>query len=296
VVFVRRIYPGLRLVSDAGVSYFLNEIIGKGGYSQVWKAYTNGRTVAVKMPLVDEFNPHKSADARIQFYQERENLQKFKGPAVVEILDWSVQKDREFIAMEYVAAPLLHDMVGTITDIAEIVRVLQQFARMQRVFEAAGLLDQDPKPTNVFYIDGRLKFFDLGLVSRLEDIFSAYFDTGAVIGTPSYMAVEAMHGYFVPQSVIASLGFIGIEMALGRHYDPNIPFNEVARIKKEMGFSVADSVGHDHLRSVLARAIHPDLQCRYITMAEFSTALDGLAGQLAISNSSSIDPSQGVFR
>ena len=94
---------------------------------------------------------------------------------------------------------------------------------------AAGIIHRDLKPANVLLtLDGKPKITDFGLAKQMEGD-SQQTQTGAIMGTPSYMAPEQAWGRtheIGPLSDQYSLGAILYEMLVGR---PPVPGGDHAR-------------------------------------------------------------------
>ncbi|MBI2964172.1 MAG: serine/threonine protein kinase [Deltaproteobacteria bacterium] len=135
-----------------------------------------------------------AAQARDRFRREAEISARLNHPNVITIYD--VGEDAQwgpFLAMEYVDGESLSDRIrgGGLDDAARL-RILAFALQGLEAAHAAGIVHRDVKPSNVMVgRDGRVKLMDFG-IARGED--TGLTATGAVLGTPAYMAPEQLKG------------------------------------------------------------------------------------------------------
>jgi WD40 repeat protein len=164
------------------------------------------RRVALKV-LRPELSVEPGSRARL--LREARAMAQLSHPNVVPIYDVGVLGDQVFIAMELVDGVTLRHKLDRKTPWRTVVRTYLQAARGLAAAHAAGLVHRDFKPDNVLYgNDGRIRVVDFGLVSvdpvelappsshALGSGLDPTVETtaGAVLGTPAYMAPEAMRG------------------------------------------------------------------------------------------------------
>ena len=182
--------------------------LGVGGTSVVYEARAaDGRAVALKV-----IRPGRSAAEPVQrrLLREARALGSLSHPNVVRLLATGEHDGQLYIAMEYVAGASLEAWLAAARGWREVVEMFVQVGRGLAAAHAAGLVHRDVKPANVMVgDDGRGRVVDFGLVRALagaSDLSAAsvpahasVFDasltkTGAVIGTPAYMAPEQIEG------------------------------------------------------------------------------------------------------
>ncbi len=145
------------------------------------------RRVALKMIRAGE---HAGPTERERFRTEAEVVARLRHPNVVQIYEVGEHRGRPLLALEYVeggnlkeklrAAPLPPD---------EAARLLETLARAVHAAHAHHVVHRDLKPANVLLTaDGAPKITDFGLAKKLDEVGQT--QTGAVLGTPSYMAPE----------------------------------------------------------------------------------------------------------
>nr|WP_062342173.1 serine/threonine-protein kinase [Herbidospora sakaeratensis] len=178
-------------VSNAG-PYRLLSPLGKGGFGEVHLALdAEGRTVAVKV-----LHPHIVADgsAITRLSREVETMLRVRGPHIAEVLDVSLDGDRPYIVTRYVPGRALSTIVaeGPVEDGADLLRLARGLAEALAAIHDAGVVHRDLKPANVMLADGEPYLIDFGIASALDLV--SVTDTGAVVGTPGYLAPEVLEG------------------------------------------------------------------------------------------------------
>jgi serine/threonine-protein kinase len=210
-------YPAVvapRTVADYQV---LGEI-GRGGMGIVYKARQAGlnRVVALKLILAGE---HAGAESLTRFRTEAESVARLQHPNVVQVYEVGEHNGLPFLSLEYcpggsldrrlAGKPLPPDQAGA------LVRTL---AEAVQAAHAAGVVHRDLKPANVLLdANGTPKISDFGLAKRLGE--SGRTASGAILGTPSYMAPEqadSRGGPVGPAADVHALGAILYECLTGR--------------------------------------------------------------------------------
>ena len=191
--------------------------LGRGGMGVVYLArqIKLNRRVALKM-LTGHYGP----DELQRFLAEAETAAGLHHTNIAHIYEVGEHDGAPFYSMEYVEggsiADRLRKELPTPRDAAQL---LIQVARALHYAHQNGVVHRDMKPANVLLdIDGVPKVADFGIAKRLkEDTHLTV--SGAVIGTPTYMAPEQARGssrHVGPAADIYSLGAILYEMLAGR--------------------------------------------------------------------------------
>ena len=201
-----------------GGRYRLEEVIGRGGMSTVYRATDSrlGRTVAVKVLLAGLADQDETYVAR--FEREARAVAALASSAVVAVYDTGVDDGAQFIVMEYVRgqslAAILRDRQPL--EVEEAVRIGERVAGALGAAHAAGIVHRDIKPANVMVTeDGTVKVLDFG-VARILDA-TTITQAASVLGTAAYMAPErAMGEPGDARADIYSLGCLLYAMLTGR--------------------------------------------------------------------------------
>jgi eukaryotic-like serine/threonine-protein kinase len=187
------------------------------------------RKVAIKLIRADLLSGEDQADYLARFQHEARAAGRCAHPNIVAIYDFAVHEGNPFLAMEFVEASNLSQVLATsgrfspAAAIALITQVLDALA----CAHGLGVVHRDVKPANILLLaDGRVKMTDFG-ISRLDT--SALTQSGSVIGTPSYMSPEQCQGLTVDaRSDLFSTGVVLYELLSGERPFAGRTLTEVA--------------------------------------------------------------------
>ena len=192
----------------------LQEEIGRGGMGSVYKArhLRLDRTVAVKLlPAAMSADP----EAEARFEREARALALLSHPHIVAVHDFGRQEGQSWLVMEYVDGPSL---AAKLPLPPERVRELGlQICDAVAFAHARGVVHRDLKPENVILdAAGRAKVGDFGIARILRAETPRVTSTSVALGTPRYMAPEALEGAPPdPRMDVYSLGVLLYKMLMG---------------------------------------------------------------------------------
>jgi tetratricopeptide (TPR) repeat protein len=200
--------PGDKLRAGDRVGRFqLVDLLGVGGMGSVWSALDTelGRSVALKTLRTEK----STGNDFKRLLREAQAMAALSHPNVVTVHEVVAEKDRLFLAMELASGGTLRDWLDVMPHpLNEVLDIFTEAGKGLAVAHAAGLVHRDFKPENVL-VDGagpnrRVRVTDFGLAratgiaspaaSSPDDINMKLTQTGALMGTPAYMAPEQMRG------------------------------------------------------------------------------------------------------
>ncbi|WP_019629424.1 serine/threonine-protein kinase [Actinomadura atramentaria] len=195
--------------------YALLGRLGGGGMGQVFLGRSRGgRPVAVKV-IRSEFAD--DAEFRRRFSIEVEAARRVGGFYTAQVVDADPDANPPWLVTAYVAGPSLHTAVTADGPLPEAaLRVLGAgLAEGLTAVHGCGLVHRDLKPANVIMADDGPRLIDFG-ISRALDATTATV-SGAVIGTPAFMAPEQVLGRDIgPAADVFALGAVLVFAATGR--------------------------------------------------------------------------------
>lgn len=197
--------------------YEIESELGRGGMGVVYRAHQASlkRTVALKM-LTGLYG----ANEILRFIAEAETAAALNHANIVHIYEVGEQNDIPFFAMEFVEGGSLADRLkGGRFDPREAAEMMRTLARAVHHAHVHGVVHRDLKPHNVLLDQaGVPKIADFGIAKRIDDD-SQRTTTGAIMGTPGYMAPEQAGGKSRnagPPADVYSLGAMLYELLCGR--------------------------------------------------------------------------------
>jgi hypothetical protein len=202
--------------------YQILQEIGAGGMGSVYKGFDPDlqRLVAIKVPRF-EGRAEESGEARRRFLQEARAAARVRHPHVCPIYDVGEHEGRPYVVMALVEGQSLARRLqrqGHYESCAEAVMLVRQVAEALQAVHDHGIIHRDLKPGNILLdSDGRPLLTDFGL-ARLTDT-EHLTPTGALMGTPAYMApeqIDSSRGAVGAPSDLYSLGVVLYHMLTGR--------------------------------------------------------------------------------
>jgi tRNA A-37 threonylcarbamoyl transferase component Bud32 len=194
--------------------YFLEESIGHGGMSVVWRAHDRllDRKVAVKeVVLPATIDASELADRYQRTKREVRTAARLNHRGIVAVYDVAEDDDRLWIVMELLQSPSLDQILASQGPLTapRAARIGQQLLAALAAAHAAGVLHRDVKPSNVLIVPGSVSD-DGDERAVLTDFGTAQF-AGATpasdlwsLGATLYAAVEG-HGPYERDSVTGTL-------------------------------------------------------------------------------------------
>jgi serine/threonine-protein kinase len=225
--------------------------LGEGGMGVVYRArqLRPNRLVAVKM-LRAGSDPDPEHLER--FRREAEALAQLQHPNIIPVYEVGEHGGLPYFCMELVdGGSLDRKLAGNPVPPREAAALVEVLARAIGAAHAKGIVHRDLKPGNILLgADGTPKISDFGLAKRLDGA-AAPTVTGAVLGTPSYMAPEQAAGSvrdISPATDVYALGAVLYELLTGRP-----PFKSATHLDTLLQVKTHEPIGPRQLQPTVAR-------------------------------------------
>ncbi len=167
--------------------------LGRGGMGVVYRARQTklGRAVALKMILS---GAHAGTDDLARFRTEAEAIARLQHPNIIQIYEIGECGGLPFFSLEFCPGGALDGRLKEPLPPRQAAELVRTLAGAVQAAHQAGIIHRDLKPANVLFLaDGTPKITDFGLAKKIDG-GEGLTQTGAVLGTPSYMAPEQAGG------------------------------------------------------------------------------------------------------
>lgn len=200
VLLVTRMRKQMREVLQLG-NYTLRRKLGEGGMGSVYLAdhALLRRQTAIKLIRPEAVGP----EAQERFEREVRYTSQLTHPNTIQVYDYGHTPEGVFYyAMEYLEGITLEDLVKQTGPLepSRALRIFEQICGSLAEAHARGMIHRDLKPENIMVcyrggIGDFVKVLDFGLVKHFEGSLDVSLShASALVGTPTYMAPEAMAG------------------------------------------------------------------------------------------------------
>lgn len=244
--------------------YEIDTLLGRGGMGAVYRGRqaTLDRMVAIKL-LPAELTSDPEFVAR--FEREARTLAKLQHPGIVMVHDFGQTSEGHlYFVMEFVDGTDLYKIIhGPGLECAQALEIVTQICDALHYAHSRGVVHRDIKPANVILgVDGRAKLADFGLARPLAEGSNSFTRTNVVLGTPDYMAPEALAGEADHRADLYSMGVMLYEMLTGKP-----PRGAWAMPSERVQVDV-------RLDEVVIRALQEDPNLRYQQASEIRSDVD----------------------
>ena len=284
--------------------YDILEELGRGGMGVVYKARHRRlqRLVALKMVLA---GAHVGQIGLARFRAEAEAVARLLHSNIVQIYETGEHEGRPYFSLEFVEGGSLEKRITeSPTTPRGAAQFVETLARTMEVAHQRGIVHRDLKPANILLAkqgsqssmvrDREIdlsslppdhwsrstvpKIADFGLAKRVNDD-SSQTQSGAILGTPSYMAPEQASGKnreIGPAADIYSLGAILYEMLVGRPpFKAGNPIDTIRQVIEQEPVpprQLEPRVPHD-LETICLRCLEKDPTRRFASAADLADDL-----------------------
>lgn len=270
--------PSAAVLPDRIGPYEIIEELGRGGMGYIYAAQQQGlgRIVALK---VLPSNGNDLAGLDLRFLREAQTVARLKHPNVVAVYDSGRADGYTYFSMEYIAGGDLGRRLRERPFTPDEAAVLmEKVASGVAAAHAEGVLHRDIKPTNILLDENEPKLADFGLAAQLEAGGDLTAISG-VLGTPHYLAPEALRGGSAALTVASdlyALGAVLYEMLTGRTpfagVSPAELATQLATAEPPTPRLLAPTVARD-LETICLKCLERDPARRYASAAALATDL-----------------------
>ncbi|MGD9078854.1 MAG: protein kinase [Desulfobacterales bacterium] len=261
--------------------YVITDIIGKGGYSIVYR----GVHEALGMPVAVKMMKHDLAmrsDFIQDFRNEAKTIAKFNHENIVHVFDFEERFQTLFIVMEPLEGMSLRALLKRMLKLPplKVVNYLLQICAGLQYAHSKNVVHQDIKPGNIFILPNeKIKILDFGLAGPCgsENLFT---------GTPFYMSPEQIDCLPVDvRTDIFALGLTAYEMLTGQRPFPEEDAWEVMDLRLKQDIPDPAEIVPDlpkMLRKFILKACAREMSERYQDVGEIIDDLRPLANKLGL--------------
>jgi serine/threonine-protein kinase len=260
--------------------YEITDVLGRGAMGVVYKGFDPmiRRTVAIKTIRRELIEGERSAAAMLaRFRNEARAAGQLQHPGIVAVYDYGEDAEVAYIAMEYVEGNSLREYFDRGTRFAErdVVSIMSQLLEALEHAHARRVWHRDIKPANlIVMMDGRVKVADFG-IARIES--SDLTQTGAVMGSPGYMAPEQYAAAAIDHRAdIFAAGVVFYQLLTAKRPfvgSPEQVAYAICHTEVPRPSLVDPSRSLEQYDAIVARALSKRPEDRYRSAAEFRAAI-----------------------
>jgi serine/threonine-protein kinase len=268
--------------------YTIERLLGTGAMGRVYLAYDTKLHRRVALKVLGSTSDGIVGEATEVALREARAAAAIAHPNAAAIYDAGLSGDLAFIVMEYVPGVSLRALIGDANVLLSArLRWLVEIASALTAAHAAGVVHRDVKPDNVLVReDGILKVLDFGIarVPHREDeaaAFATWTEGSTFMGTPAYMAPEALRGGEVDgRADQFGWGVLAYELISGRlpWKRSDTPFGAIASVLTETPEPLGGDVPPE-VSAAIARAMSKSPADRFASLTEAAAALAPFAGR-----------------
>ncbi len=262
-------------------NYVITGELGTGGMGDVYRAINPLIVTQVAIKVLNA-SCANDANARQRLLREAQTVNRIDSTGVTKVNDAGVLLDgRPYIVMELLVGKSLAEYLREVgrPPLPEVYRIMLDALAIIDAAHRASIIHRDLKPPNVFLATGGRTFvLDFGIAKMLDpDGDAGLTSTGAVIGTPHYMAPEQVQSKEVDaRTDVYSAAVVLYEMLVGRRpFEGNSDFEVLSghvERRPPPPRALNPEVSPD-LQSIVLAALAKDPAHRFQTAAAMRTAL-----------------------
>lgn len=267
---------GMQEVPEKIGDYEVVRELGRGAMGVVYLARhpALGREMALKVMA-----PELARDPEFmeRFRREGEAAARLRHPNIVGVFDFATRDGLSFIAMEFLGAQTLKDLIEEKGQqpVAMVGQFMQELLSALATAHAKGIVHRDIKPANIMLTDeGSVALTDFSIAHMKEA--SKLTQTGAIVGTPEYMAPEQFDGKWDARTDLYAAGIVFYELLTGFSPFRSQTMTEVMRKQlltvpdppHAVDFTIPPA-----LSAVVSRALEKEPELRFQSALEMADAV-----------------------
>lgn len=263
--------------------YAIRKVLGQGAMGAVYLARDTqlDRDVALKIPKFGDHNDVPDEELLARFYREARASATIRSLNVCPVYDVGEIDGQHYITMAFIEGRPLKDFTKSSKSHSEkqIATTIRKLALGLEEAHKIGVVHRDLKPANVMVdLKGEPVVMDFGLARRSRSDDVKVTQSGAILGTPAYMAPEQVAGdqaaidhrvdiyalgVIMYELITGEMPFKGNLMALLQQISLNNP-RKPSELRKEID---------PRLEKICLKMMAGDQTQRYQSMKEVATAL-----------------------
>ena len=270
--------------------YELIEEVARGGMGVVYRARqaSLNRPVAVKMILAGEL---ATPDDVARFELEAQAAANLDHPGIVPIYEIGQRDGRHYFSMKFISGESLAQRLKKraaaqplrppkTAEVRDAVWLVTSVARAVHFAHQRGIIHRDLKPANILIDDqGQPHVSDFGLAKRVADD-SELTHSGAILGTPGYIAPEQTMGKSRRVTTAADIYGLGAilyaSLAIRPPFEGDSPLETLLKVRQEQPerLSRICPAVDSALESICEKCLDKDPEARYRSAGELADDLE----------------------
>ena len=285
--------------------YQIRSMLGEGAMGVVYEGFDPDieRRVAIKILHPHLVTEKSGGEFLERFKREAKSAARCIHPNIVMVLEYGQDQDMPYIVMEFVEGSSLHEIIKTGRGIAlqKSLSVISQLLKALHAAHQLGIVHRDIKSANVMILrdGGSVKLADFGIARVAESPELTM--TGAIVGTPKYMAPEQMFGLKVDSRAdLFSVAMVFLDLLALLPKSSSIPRSSLPEIanlppNNRVDFTILYPTA---LIPVLLKALAVGQADRYQNAREFVQGIKNVLPKLkaAAAGTSAVDEATAVAR
>jgi len=285
--------------------YQIRSMLGEGAMGVVYEGFDPDieRRVAIKILHPHLVTEKSGGEFLERFKREAKSAARCIHPNIVMVLEYGQDQAMPYIVMEFVEGSSLHEIIKTGRGIAlqKSLSVISQLLKALHAAHQLGIVHRDIKSANVMILrdGGSVKLADFGIARVAESPELTM--TGAIVGTPKYMAPEQMFGLKVDSRAdLFSVAMVFLDLLALLPKSSSIPRSSLPEIanlppNNRVDFTILYPTA---LIPVLSKALAVGQADRYQNAREFVQGIKNVLPKLkaATAGGSAVDEATAVAR